>query len=151
MPGGNAMKRLLTLLLISLFFLSINIPAQNADTSGMNDQPGFLVLSQNIVPMAEMQTVLQQGDSLAAPVLDELVDEGLLYGWGVLTHAWGDEYNYNIYYIAKDHASFVKAFDEFVKRMGERHPDSWRKVVQHLKAHKDNMYSIRKMSYRGMN
>lgn len=145
------MNRSVTVLLISILFISLNILAQESDTTGMNDQPGFLVLSQNIVPMAEMQDVLNQGDSLAAPILDELVNEGLLYGWGVLTHAWGDEYNYNIYYIAMDHAAFVKAFDEFVKRMGERHPDSWRKVVQHLKTHKDNMYSIHKMSYRGNN
>ncbi len=83
------MNRSVTVLLIFILFISLNILAQESDTTGMNDQPGFLVLSQNIVPMAEMQDVLNQGDSLAAPILDELVNEGLLYRMGRINSCLG--------------------------------------------------------------
>lgn len=137
------MKYILTTLL-TFFLLTFGTFAQD-ENGDDGTEPKFLAFSQNMVPMSELQNVLSIGDSLMAPVLDELVDEGMLYGWGVLTHAWGDEYNYNIYYTAKDHTSFVKAFGEFVKRMQERHPEAWRETVQHFKAHKDNLYSIHRM------
>jgi hypothetical protein len=36
-----------------------------------------------------------------APILNDLVEQGKLINWGVLTHAWGDEHNWNVFYVAE--------------------------------------------------
>ena len=85
-------------------------------------------------------------DSLAAiafyPILDELVKENRLTGWGVLTHAWGDEWNYIIYYNATSTAAFYTAWDELVRRLRQRRPGFVSDLAPYCTEHKDNMYGI---------
>jgi len=132
------MKALMGIFLIILFFAaSTNIFAQESK------QPNWLVISQNMVPMSKVGVVNQVIDSVFAPILNELVDDGMLAGWGQFNHAWGDEWNVNFWYVAKDQASFGKFWTEYVKRASERHPGAFGEVVQYFQAHKDNMYVIR--------
>jgi hypothetical protein len=132
------MRSLLGIFVILLFFVSsTSIFAQE------EKPPNFLVVSQNMVTMGEVGTVNQLVDSITVPILQELVDEGMLAGFGQFNHAWGDEWNVNFWYVAKDMASFNAAWNEFVKRVSERHPGTFGAMVKHFKAHKDNMYVIR--------
>ena len=126
-----------TTLIVLMFITSANIFGQESE------QPNWLVVSQNMVPMSEVGTVNQLIDSIAVPVLNELVDEGLLSGWGQFNHAWGDEWNVNFWYVAKDQTSFGVFWAEYVKRVSERHPGAFGTMVKHFQAHKDNMYVIR--------
>ena len=126
-----------TTLIVLMFIASANIFGQESE------QPNWLVVSQNMVPMSEVGTVNQLIDSIAVPVLNELVDEGLLSGWGQFNHAWGDEWNVNFWYVAKDQISFGVFWAEYVKRVSERHPGAFGTMVKHFQAHKDNMYVIR--------
>jgi len=112
------------------------------------EKPTILVFSQNMVKMSDMGKVNKMLDSLFAPILDGLVDEGKLSGWGQLTHAWGDEWNSNLWYSAKDMATFNAFWTEYVKRVSDKHPEAFGEVVSYFQAHKDNIYSIRK-SYSG--
>ena len=50
----------------------------------------------------------------------ELIKEGKLFGWGQFNHAWGDEWNLNLYYITECHSAFVEFWNEFMKRVNER-------------------------------
>lgn len=113
-----------------------------------NQQPGTLVLSQNMVPMGDVFKVNKIVDSVFAPILNGLADEGKIIGWGQLNHAWGDEWNINFYYIAKDMDSFHKFWSEYVKKVEEKHPGVFGSTVKYFQAHKDNIYSIRHI-YRG--
>jgi len=112
------------------------------------EKPTILVFSQNMVKMSDMGKVNKMLDSLFAPILDGLVDEGKLSGWGQLTHAWGDEWNSNLWYSAKDMATFNAFWTEYVKRVSDKHPEAFGEVVSYFQALKDNIYSIRK-SYSG--
>ena len=107
-----------------------------------NDQP-LLVVSQNMVSMSDVGKVNKLGDSIFVPILKELVDEGLLYSFGNFNHSWGDEWNVNYWYTAKDMASFDKFWDEYVSRVNKRHPGAFGSVVKYFQAHKDNIYTIR--------
>ena len=123
---------------VSLFFASSIGFAQDAE-----DIPRFLMFNQSIVHGNDMATVNQLTDSLSRPILDAMVDEGLIYNWGILTHNWGDEWNWNWYMFTRDHASFVAAWDEFVRRLGEAHPGAFQEFAKYSRAHKDNTYIVR--------
>lgn len=128
------MKNLIVILCAFSFFLSVqSILAQE-------EGPGTLVFSQNMVAMKDIGKVNKIIDSLTVPIWQELMDEGMLMGWGQLNHEWGDEWNCNFYYVAKDKDAFFAAWNEFVKRMGERHPDAWKEMIPAFQAHKDNIY-----------
>jgi len=107
-----------------------------------NEQP-LLIVSFNMVPLADVGKVNKMADSVFAPILKELVDEGMIYSFGNFSHSWGDEWNVNYWYTAKDMASFDKFWDEYVGRVGKRNPDAWAATVKYFQAHKDNIYTIR--------
>jgi hypothetical protein len=132
------MKRLVQVLAVMLLVIVISEKNYAQD----NEQP-LLIVSFNQVSMSNMGTVGRIADSLFVPVLKELVDEGMIYSFGQFTHLWGDEWNYNLWYTAKDMASFDKFWDEYVSRVSDRHPGAFAAITKYFNAHKDNIYSIR--------
>lgn len=127
--------KIFTIILFAFLFLNGKSFAQ--------DENPLLIVSFNMVSMADVGKVNKMADSLSVPVLKELVDEGMLYSFGSFNHNWGDEWNVNYWYTAKDMASFEKFWDEYVKRISTRHPDAWSAMVKYFHAHKDNIYYIR--------
>jgi hypothetical protein len=129
-------SKFFAIIFVAFLFLSGNNFAQN------NDQP-LLIVSSNMVPMGDMGKVNKMVDSVFTPILKELVDEGFIFSFGHFTHAWGDEWNSNFWYIAKDMASFEKFWDEYVSRVNKKNPGSFAATTKYFQAHKDNIYSIR--------
>ncbi len=119
-----------------VFFFNQNAIAQS------NEQP-LLIVSFNMVPMADVGKVNKMADSVFTPILKELVDEGFIYSFGFFSHTWGDEWNANIWYTAKDMTSFDKFWSEYVSRVSKRHPGSFAATNKYFQAHKDNIYTIR--------
>jgi hypothetical protein len=107
-----------------------------------SEQP-LLIISQNMVSMSDVGKVNKMSDSIFVPILKELVDEGMLYSFGNFSHSWGDEWNVNYWYTAKDMASFDKFWDEYVSRVRSRHPNAFGSITKYFNAHKDNIYTIR--------
>lgn len=132
----KSITKIFAVMLVAFLFVSENNFAQS------NEQP-LLVVSQNQVSLLDMGKVNKIGDSIFVPILKELVDEGFIYSFGQFNHSWGDEWNVNYWYTAKDMASFEKFWDEYVSRIGERHPGAFASIVKYNKAHKDNIYTIR--------
>ena len=66
----------------------------------------------------------------------------MLLNWGLFNHAWGDEWNVNVWYTVKDMATFDAFWEEYVSRVNERHPGAFGSVVKYFQAHKDNIYTI---------
>jgi hypothetical protein len=129
---------------LALALLSVLYSA-NAQEAQKSPKPGFFVFSQNKVSdqnVAKMNVVM---DSMAAPILNELVKEGKLLGWGQLMHAWGDEWNYNWYFVTENHRAFLTFWGEYIKRLNTQFPGWGEKISGLLTEHKDNMYSIRSM------
>jgi hypothetical protein len=126
-----------TLILFALLIAVVPLRAQDAD----EPEELFFVLNQAQISMTDMPKAWDIWKQ-ATTVLQELKDEGLLVEFGLLQHAWGDEWNWNFYMITKDHASFLKAWDEYITRVREKYPDLVRDWLAMVKAHKDNMYSL---------
>ena len=83
-------------------------------------------------------------DDYLNPIWNQLVDEGMIISYSMMTHAWGDEWNLNYMIITKDHASFLKAWSEGFKRIRSTVPqEKWDELMRYTLEHKDNLYSLR--------
>lgn len=78
------------------------------------------------------------------PIANQLIDEGKLLDYGILTHYWGDDWNLVDYFVAEDLESFHAAFGEAVERAQEDDPEGKRfeKFSSLCPDHKDNIYSV---------
>ncbi len=110
--------------------------------------PGVFVLSQNRCAYGTLSQLNALVDTTVAPVLNELVAEGRLHGWGLLEHSWGDEWNWNLFYTATSHRAFLDAFDEFARRVSQRHPTAFERLVSYCTDHRDNIYGVHAMRMR---
>ena len=142
------LTRTLRAFLLALCALSASATAQQPARTGSADaapQPGVVVVSYNKCAFNAPARI----DSLSAvaffPVLDELVRERRLMGWGVLGHAWGDEWNYVIYYTAADLQTFDAAWRELVARVERRDPGLFGRITPLCSEHRDNIYSVRRL------
>ena len=108
---------------------------------GATAQTVTVVFSQNKCKsnkISELRTMMEDN---GAPILNELVEQGKLISWGVLTHAWGDAYNWNPFYVAESHSKFLDAWQEFISRLVEADPDAADKLAEICWEHKDSIYT----------
>lgn len=121
----------------SAMLIGLALPAALA---AQQAQPGVIVVSQQ-----KCENVDELNDWMranAAPILNDLVEEGQLLGWGILGHMWGDEWNHVVYYLARDNASFHAAFGEFFGRLMRAQPDVMARFEAWCSDHRDNIYSV---------
>ncbi len=78
------------------------------------------------------------------PIAQQLIDEGMLLDYGILTHAWGDEWNLLDYYVAESTQAFQTAWAELVRRFQARDSDGnmFEEFAELCPRHKDNIYSV---------
>ena len=129
------LTKIFAALIIFIFFAG-NISAQN-------EEHPLLVVSFQKVKLSDISSANKLINEKFAPILNGLVDEGMLYGWGLFNHAWGDEWNVNVWYTVKNMDAFSKFWDEYIKRVKEKQPDAWNELRGYIQEHKDNIYSIR--------
>lgn len=75
---------------------------------------------------------------------EELIEEGLLVDYGILTHSWGDEWNLVDWFAATDQAAFQAAWRELLLRFQEDDSDGeqFTRFGELCPRHKDNIYSV---------
>ena len=131
----------ITLLLVILLFVPYIGFAQDGDDAKKQPKP-TVVISQNMVPLAQMGRYVELSNKYWAPAFDKLVDEGKLFSWGFLTHAWGDEWNIVVHYVAKDFATFQSAWNEGLKTFSDSIPEELNdEMTSMISAHKDGIYT----------
>ena len=135
------MKRVIASVLLLLIILSGFVIAQNSDETKKKFKP-TVVIMQNMIPFAKMSRYMEITNEYWAPGLDKLVDEGKLLNWSYMTHAWGDEWNIVIRYVANDFATFQSAWGEAYKSFMESAPEeAISEMMGMILAHKDNIYT----------
>ncbi len=132
------MKTLASLSLALLLFLTLSVSTSIAQD--VEFENSFLMFNQN--KCNDMTGVMGMVRTTIGPVLNELEEEEVITGWGVLTHSWGDEWNFNWWVATSNHAGFVTAWSELVNRMNERHPDWFERFGPMCQEHKDNLYTM---------
>jgi len=126
------LSKIFSTILVTFLFLGGNTSAQD------NEQP-LLVVSFQKVRMGDVQNATKTINEKFAPILNGLVDEGMLESWGLFNHTWGDEWNMNVWYVAKDMMAFEIFWDEYIKRISA---DAWKELRGYILEHKDNIYTI---------
>lgn len=124
------------LALALLFAIAPALEAQQDRTTG------FMVHQLMVCPDTNMSEI-NRLNALTTPILDELVEEGFIWAWYDLRHAWGDEWNVGFVTVADSHRAWLDYWSEFLSRTSERHPTLMGEFQALCTMHKDNMYSIR--------
>lgn len=127
------MRRLASLVLVLPLLIATPAHAQ-----------GTLVVSSNICALDKLEQLHQMTDSIFLPVAQQLVNEGRLEAAGSAYHHWGDEWNFVLWYTAKDIPTFLAAFDEAVRRVTQRDPDFITRFQTSCSRHKDSFYTTGK-------
>ena len=124
------MKKLFFACAVILFYLS-----------GINSQNPTIVFSQNKCDYGEMGALREDVEKIMAPILNDLVQEGKLLNWGVLEHAWGDEWNWNMYYVSKDIPVFLESFNKMISKAMNADQQFVENFWDRCFEHKDAMYT----------
>ncbi|MDX1700516.1 MAG: hypothetical protein R3250_07865 [Melioribacteraceae bacterium] len=127
--------------LIKIFALALFLFVTSDAVWGQEAETPMLVVSFQKVKMADMSKAEKLFEDNFAPILNAMVDEGYLLSWGRFVHAWGDEWNLNNWYTAKDMESFSAFWTEYTKRIGAEN-EAWEKLRGMIQEHKDNIYVI---------
>ena len=117
-------------------------PAALAQEDGAEHDTRYFMMNQHVCPGEGLDGMMESVETMMGPIMGELRDEGMIDDWGVLTHAWGDEYNFNFYMIADDHEAWLAAWGEMVGRMNERHEGWAGDLSEYCTMHKDNLYTL---------
>jgi hypothetical protein len=116
--------------------------AAAASNPQMQQSPGVLVVSLQKCHFTTMDRLDAWWRANAAPILNQLVRDGKLQAWGIFEHAWGDEWNWGIYYVARDIPGFMATFDQFFGQLHQRQPQFMQTFEQYCTEHKDNIYDL---------
>jgi hypothetical protein len=112
-------------------------------------QNGFVMLNQNKVEFANQGKAFKLVDDYFSPVWNDLVNEGKIYSYQVMTHLWGDEWNLNYIIVAESHEKFLSAWSEGFRRIrSSMPPEKWDELFEYTIEHKDNLYNLRSLSPR---
>ena len=128
--------------LIQIFAVMVIIILTAGNISAQAQENPLLVVSFQKVKLSDIAAANKIVNEKLAPVLNGLVDEKMLLGWGLFNHAWGDEWNVNIWYVAKDMDAFNKFWKEFTGRINKQQPEAWTELRGYIQEHKDNIYTI---------
>lgn len=127
------MKKIkISFIIAMIAIMNQNLFAQNATE--------WVVFSQNKCHSEYLDDLSKSTEEKWAPVLNEVVAEGKWIRWGILQHAWGDEWNWNIYYVAENSAAFFEGWNLMINKMKEKYPDFMEETQKFCFEHKDNMY-----------
>lgn len=78
------------------------------------------------------------------PVAQQMVDDGDLFAYGMMTHAWGDEWNVMFYTATHDEASFMQKTSDLQSEQFEAMgSDMIAGFLENCHDHRDNIYSMR--------
>lgn len=76
-------------------------------------------------------------NELAAPVIDQAMEEGLLGGWARLNHHTGGSHNYKVLYLFEDWDHIDDFFQRIMGRMAREHPEAAKAMGKMTMGHND--------------
>ncbi|MCZ7557027.1 MAG: hypothetical protein M5R41_11570 [Bacteroidia bacterium] len=132
------MKSFTISVVLCLFFVASAAWAQSAE----RPEPKFMAINFNKVKMTDMSALQKIWFEQAVPILNDLVREGKLVSYGLMEHAWGDEWNFNFFFVTKDHKAHLDFFDMYIERLRKKYPDTMGEYLSKIIEHKDNMYTL---------
>jgi hypothetical protein len=131
-------QRWLAAAIVALVGVSAPVVAQEGP------QPGVVSVRYFECGLGELGDAVRLVNEEWRPIAQQLIDEGMLLDYGILTHSWGDEWNLLDYYVAETTQAFHTAWAELVRRVQAQDPDGnmFEEFAEYCPRHKDNIYSV---------
>ena len=105
-------------------------------------QPPALQISFYMCNFNQLDEAMEEIETEAIPVWNELIDEGMLQRVGAFVHSWASEWNVGIYMIGESIESILVAVEEGDRRFEERYDDALSKFAQACPHHRDGFYTM---------
>ena len=128
----NRLTRLCMVCGLALALAPISIQAQE-------DGPPTVMMSSAQCDRNTLDDVLDNARERGLPIWQELVNEGMIWSYGLLRHWWGDEWNLVNVMLAADEAAVMAANDEFGSRYDDLYPDD-NMYITNCPKHRDVFY-----------
>lgn len=136
------MKRFSSLaLFVSLTLAGSAVTAQQAPDE---PRPGVTVVRYFQCSLGKTSEAVRMLNEDFRPYAQEQIDAGRLMDYGILTHAWGDEWNVVDYFIAEDMETWGSAWSAILSSLGEGDPEGemFQAFAELCPDHKDNIYTV---------
>lgn len=133
------MKRLSLLIPVFLLFA---VGAEAAAQEGEGAEPNVVTVRYFKCPLDHQGEAVEMLNTGWRPIVEEMIEEGHFVDYGILTHAWGDEWNVMDYFVSTDLVSFHEGISEAFQRAGERLPEPETPFGELCPYHKDNHYFV---------
>ena len=128
----NRLTKLFMVCGLALALAPISIQAQE-------DGPPTIMMSSAQCDRNTLDDVLDNERERTLPIAQELVNEGMIESFGLLTHWWGDEWNLVNVIVAADEAAVIAANDELGDRYDALYPDD-DMYITNCPRHRDVFY-----------
>ena len=122
--------------------LSASTVAWSQQSQAQQQAPSVIIVSENKCNFTKLTDLNNWFRDNAAPILNDLVKEGKLLSWGVLSHFWGNEWNNVVYYTGRDLGTMNAAITEYAQRLQQRVPNWMQNVGGWCSEHRDNIYGV---------
>lgn len=94
------------------------------------------------VPYPEIGAWVAAHEEYAAPILTELVEEGMIVGFGIRIHNTGGEYSVREVYAGNADTNYHEFWGTYLSRFGERHPDVLARTMGMIRQHDDEIWIL---------
>jgi len=101
------------------------------------------------ISFADMPQWIADYHEFNAPILQELVDEGMIVGFGAHMHNTGGEYNIRQALRGTEETDFDDFWAAYLSRVAERHPEASARGAEMIQAHADEIWEIQELNVSG--
>lgn len=128
------MKKLIAAL---LFLIPNTIYAQ---IPGNSFESVTIHFNQNKCDGSKINKLINLHTEKIAPILNQSIKDGKLINWGILTHSFGDEWNFNTFLVTENNITFLEFWGHFWNQLEKNWPTYKEDVSKICTEHKDNIY-----------
>jgi quinol monooxygenase YgiN len=101
------------------------------------------------VSYSDLEEWIGLWNEVTAPILQELVDEGMLVGYGAQTHNTGGNFNFRQAMQGAAFTNFDAVWGALFERIEERNPAALERIMGMMQLHDDEIWNIDSMEVEG--
>ena len=122
----------------ALLLAAPSLPAQQAE----EQPPTQVYVAHHKISYADLEEWNALYHEHAVPILRELVDEGVIQGWGAWQHSTGGEYNWRFAVRASQWSQLGEFWEAYLGRLAERAPEAFARTGAMIQAHYDEIWDV---------
>ena len=126
-------------LVLSIVLLGLATPGLTAQDGPPSDR--IYVATYNIA-YSDIPAWSEAHNTYSVPILEAMVEQGILNGFNIRMHHTGGEYTIREGYIGHADTDFEAFWDDYLARYGSAHPAEFERVNRMIRAHEDEIWNL---------